>query len=321
MRAAVYSQRGPSSLISVREVPDPEPGPGQVRVRVAVSGVNPTDWKMRSAGEPLAWDYAVPHQDGAGTIDAVGTGVDPARVGQRVWFSYAAWRNRWGSAAEFSVMAAERAVPLPDNVSFVDAAAMPIPFVTAHRCLYADGPIDGLTVLVAGGAGAVGHAAIQLARLGGAQVITTVSGPEKAALAATAGPHAIVNYREGDTIQQVRSAAPAGVDRVIEVALTDNLALDLAVLNPFGSIVTYADQPDEPLIPVRRSMMANVNYRFMIMYLLTQSMLEPAYADITRHLEAGAISWLPQHRFTLEQTPEAQDAVQAGAVGKVLIDI
>lgn len=321
MRAAVYSERGPSSVISVREVADPEPAPGQVRVRVAMSGVNPTDWKMRSAGEPLPWEFAVPNQDGAGVIDAVGAGVDADRVGQRVWFSYAAWQNRWGSAAEYSLIPAHRAVPLPDSASFADGAALPIPFLTAHRCLFADGPIDGRTVLVAGGAGAVGHAAIQLARLAGARVVTTVSSAEKAALAATAQPHAIVNYREGDAVEQIKLAAPDGVDRVIEVALTDNLALDMAVLNTFGSIVTYANQPADPVIPVRASMMGNVSFRFMIMYLLTQPMLEAAYADINRHLAASEFAWLPRHIFTLAQTAAAHDAVEAGAVGKVLIEI
>ena len=321
MRAAVFSERGPSSVISVRDIPDLEPGPGQVRVRVAFSGVNPTDWKMRSAGDPLPWEFAVPNQDGAGTIDAVGAGVDPARIGQRVWFSFAAWQSRWGSAAEHSLMAAERAVPLPDVTSFAQGAATGIPFITAHRCLNADGPVDGLTVLVAGGAGAVGHAAIQLARLSGARVITTVSNAEKAAIAATARPDVIINYREGDTIEQVRAAAPDGVDRIIEVALTDNLTLDMAVLKTFGSIVTYANQPQEPTIPVRPSMFGNINYRFMIMYLLTQPMLDHAYGDITAHLAAGSLVGLPEHRFTLDQTAAAQDAVQGNAVGKVLIEI
>jgi len=321
MRAAVYSRRGPSDVLSVQEVPDLQPGPGEVRVKIAVSGVNPTDWKMRKAGADLTTPHATPNQDGAGVIDAVGAGVSPDRIGERVWLTYAAWQRPWGSAAEQSVVPAEHAWTLPDNISFAQGAGLPIPFLTAHYCLYADGPIAGRTVLVAGGAGAVGHAAIQLAKLGGARVITTVSGPEKAAIAQTANPDLIVNYRDEDAEQQIKAFAPEGVDRIVEVALTDNLALDLAVLKPFGSVVTYANQPEDPAVPVRQLMFGNFNLRFVIMYFFDAAILDHAVGDVTKYLEAGNLVALPELHFTLEQVGEAHDAVEGNAVGKVLIDI
>jgi NADPH2:quinone reductase len=321
MRAAVFSRRGPSDVLSVQEVPDLEPGPAEVRVKIAVSGVNPTDWKMRKAGADLTWPHATPNQDGAGVIDAVGTGVSPDRIGERVWLTYAAWQRPWGTAAEQCVVPSEHAWTLPDNISFAQGAGLPIPFLTAHYCLYADGPIAGLTVLVAGGAGAVGHAAIQIAKLGGAQVITTVSGPAKAAIAQTANPDLIVNYRDADAEQQIKAFAPEGVDRIVEVALTDNLALDLAVLKPFGSVVTYANQPEDPAVPVRQLMFGNFNLRFVIMYFFDTEVLNHAVGDVTKYLAEGRLVALPELHFTLEQTGAAHDAVECNAVGKVLIDI
>jgi len=189
MLAAAYSQRGSADeVLAVREVPDPVVGPGEVRVRIHTSGVNPTDWKSRSAGAPIE-DYLIPNQDGAGIIDQVGAGVDPARLGQRVWVFHAAWQRTNGTAAQFTALPAGQAVPLPDTIGFDQGAGLGIPYITAHGCLYGDGPIDGLTVLVAAGAGAVGHAAIELAVFGGARVIATVSSQEKAQIARAAGAH------------------------------------------------------------------------------------------------------------------------------------
>ncbi len=240
MLAAAYSQRGSADeVLAVREVPDPVVGPGEVRVRIHTSGVNPTDWKSRSAGAPIE-DYLIPNQDGAGIIDQVGAGVDPARLGQRVWVFHAAWQRTNGTAAQFTALPAGQAVPLPDTIGFDQGAGLGIPYITAHGCLYGDGPIDGLTVLVAAGAGAVGHAAIELAVFGGARVIATVSSQEKAQIARAAGAHVVVNYRDCDAAAQIAAAAPGGVDRIIEVALGANLELDLAVLKPHGRLVVVS---------------------------------------------------------------------------------
>src|SRR3954452_2064948 len=180
MRAARYERTGPAEdVIEITEIDTPEPGPGEVRVRVAYSGVNPTDWKSRAgATSGLSGAFQIPNQDGSGTIDAVGDGVDPARVGERVWIYFAAWQRPWGTAAEYSLVPGECAVRLPDNASFEVGASIGIPSMTAHRCLFADGHLD--RVLVAGGAGAVGREAIELAKWASAsEIIATVSSEEK----------------------------------------------------------------------------------------------------------------------------------------------
>src|SRR3954470_5228666 len=201
MRAARYERTGPAEdVIEITEIDTPEPGPGEVRVRVAYSGVNPTDWKSRAgATSGLSGAFQIPNQDGSGTIDAVGDGVDPSRVGERVWIYFAEWERPWGTAAEYSVVPAEQAVPLPDNASFELGASIGIPAMTAHRCLFADGPIEGRTVLVAGGAGGGGRCAIGHGRWAGAErIIATVSNHEKAQIARDAGADLTVDYKAGD---------------------------------------------------------------------------------------------------------------------------
>jgi len=319
MRAAVYEQIGASEeVLRVEDVPDPEPGPGEVRVKVEYSGVNPTDWKSRSGLTRRPIDgFQIPHHDGAGVIDAVGGGVDPSRIGQRVWTWLAAADRKWGTAAQLAVVPAQQAVALPDGVSAELAASLGVPALTAHRCLFADGPVAGKTVLVAGGAGAVGHFAIELAKHAGARVVTTVSGPQKAELAAKAGADLVVNYREPDAADQIRNYA--AIDRVVELDLHANLDLDLAVLGPNSEIITYASTGQDPTVSVRACMNANVVLRFVLLYGVPRAALEQGAADITQALKDGALSELPVHKFNLADIVAAQDAVQAGAVGKVLI--
>ncbi|HTS99935.1 MAG TPA: NADPH:quinone reductase [Streptosporangiaceae bacterium] len=322
MRAALYDHYGPArEVLRVQDVERPEPGPGEVRVKIEASGVNPTDWKSRSGMTPRPIDgFQIPHHDGAGVIDAVGAGVDPGRAGQRVWLWMAAAGRRWGTAAEWTVVPEHAAVPLPDGASADLGASLGVPAITAHRCLFADGPVGGTTVLVAGGAGAVGHFAIELAKRAGARVITTVSGPRKAELAAKAGADLVVNYREPDAADQIRAfAGPGGVDHVVEVALGANLALDLAVLASGGRIVCYAAEATDPVLPVRACMNANVVVRFVLLYGVPPEALAQAARDITAALDAGALTELPVTRFPLEQAAAAQEAVEAGAVGKVLV--
>lgn len=323
MKAAVYRQRGAAQhVLTVEELPDPMPGPGEVRVRVHASGVNPTDWKSRSADLPMAFEYQIPNQDGAGVIDAVGEGVDAGRVGERVWLFHAALNRVNGTAAQYTVIPSDQAVPLPEAVSFSQGAGLAIPYITAYGCLYLDGPIKDRTILIAGGAGAVGHAAIELAKFDGANVITTVSSPEKAELAKAAGADVVVNYRDADAIDQIKAAAPSGVDRIIEVALGANLDVDLAVLKPAGSIITYAAEPTgDPHIPVRRLMTDNVTLHFILVYNFTQTQIDDAVAGVSKALAAGALTPLPEVHFTLDQTAQAHLAVEGGATGKILIDL
>jgi NADPH:quinone reductase len=322
MRAALYDRYGPArEVLRVEDAERPEPGPGQVLVKVELSGINPTDWKSRSGATPRPIDgFQIPHHDGAGVIDAVGDGVDPARVGQRVWLWMAAAGSRWGTAAEWTVVPEAGAVPLPGSASAELGASLGVPAMTAHRCLFADGPIEGKTVLVAGGAGAVGHYAIELGKHAGARVITTVSGPLKAELAAKAGADLVVNYRDPDAAEQIRAfAGPGGVDHVVELALGANLELDLAVTASGARIVDYAAEPENPVLPVRACMNANVVLRFVLLYGVPAQALGEAVADISIALADGALTELPLTRFSLDEAAAAHDAVEGGAVGKVLV--
>jgi NADPH2:quinone reductase len=321
VKAALYDRRGTArEVLRVMEIDRPEPGPGEVLVRVHVSGVNPTDYKSRGGATPRAIDgFQIPHHDGAGVIDAVGPGVDPVRVGERVWVWLAATR-RWGTAAQWTVVPEWQAVPLPAGISFDLGASLGVPALTAHRCLFADGPLAGRAVLVAGGAGAVGHFAIELARHAGARVISTVSTPEKAELATRAGAHRVVNYREATAIDQVREFADR-VDRVVEVDLAANLELDLAVSGPGTVVVTYATPGTDPTLPVRACMTANVTLRFVLLYGVPRPALAEAVQDVTAALVADALTELPTHRFALDDIAAAHEAVERGVVGKVLVDI
>ena len=320
MKAASYDRYGPAAeVLGVREVERPAPGPGEVLVKVAISAVNPTDWKSRSGATPRPIEgFQIPHHDGAGVIEAVGDGVDPARAGQRVWLWLAAAGRRWGTAAEWTVVPQDQAVPLPDGASLELGASLGVPAMTAYWCVFADGPVDGQTVLVAGGAGAVGHFAIELAARAGARVIATASGPEKAELARKAGAAHVVNYRDADAADQIRAAA-SQTDRVIEVALGANLALDLAVARPGSMIVTYAAEPADPMLPVRACMTANVTLRFVLLFGVPRPVLRRAAADITAALTEGALTGLPVHRFGLSDIVAAHEAAEAGPLGKVLV--
>jgi len=320
VRAASYDRHGPAAeVLEVRDVEPPAPGPGEVLVKVALSGINPTDWKSRSGATPRPIDgYQIPHHDGAGVIEAVGEGVSPARVGQRVWLWLAAAGRRWGTAAEWTVVPEDQAVPLPDGASLELGATLGVPAMTAHWCLFADGPVTGKTVLVAGGAGAVGHFAIELAAWGGARVIATASGPQKAELARQAGAAQVVNYRDPGAADQIRAAA-GRTDRVIEVALGTNLALDLAVASPGSTIVSYAAEPSDPVLPVRACMTANVVLRFVLLYGVPRPALRRAAEDINAALTAGALTGLPVHRFGLADIVAAHEAAEAGPLGKVLV--
>lgn len=319
------------------ERPVADPASGEVRVRVRVSGVNPTDWKARRAGGGrVAFPEYVPNQDGAGVIDSVGEGVSAARVGEPVWLWEAAWLRADGTAQEYVVLPERQAVPLPDGVSMDVGASLGIPALTAHRCLTVSEPgptrltpgsLRNRTVLVAGGAGAVGHAAIQLARWAGARVITTVSSEEKAKLARAAGADHVVNYRSEDAAEEIRGTASAGVDVVVEVAPAANAALDEAVLAPGGTVAVYAtDDGDQLELPIGELMDRNARYQFVLVYTVPAAVKDQAVADVTAAVADGALpvgaeAGLPVHRFSLEETAEAHASVEGGAVGKVLIDV
>jgi NADPH2:quinone reductase len=320
VKAALYDRTGPAAeVLRVEDVERPEPGPGEVRVKVAVSAVNPTDCKSRSGVTPRPMDgFQIPHHDGAGVIDAVGEGVDPGRVGERVWLWLAAAGRRWGTAAEWSVVPSRQAVPLPEGASLELGASLGVPAMTAHWCVFADGPVAGQTVLVAGGAGAVGHFAVQLAVRGGATVVATASSPEKAELATQAGAAHVVNYRDQDAAAQILAVA-GHVDRVIEVALGTNLQLDLSVVRPGSTIVSYAAEASDPVVPIRACMTANIVLRFVLVYGVASSALDKAVTDISAALAEGTLTELPAQRYALPDIVAAHQAAEAGPVGKVLV--
>lgn len=338
MKAVVYTATGPSSVLTLTDRPMTEPGEGEVRVRIVRSGVNPTDWKARKGASPGVAMPApqVPNQDGSGVVDAVGPGVTDVEIGRRVWVWDAAWQRSDGTAQELVVLPVGQVVALPDDESYETGASLGIPALTAHRALTANenwparlspGSLEGAVVLVAGGAGAVSHAAIQLAAWAGATVVTTVSTDEKAELARAAGAHHVVNYRTEDVAARVGEIAPDGVDTVVEVNLAANLGLDIDVSATNGTIAVYTSEPPDPLpVPVRQSMTKNLRYQFVLTYTTSPQQKQHAVADVSAALSAGALRvgvehGLPVTTFALADTAAAHDAVEQATVGKVLVDV
>jgi NADPH2:quinone reductase len=337
MKSIVYTRTGDPSVLTLVERPLPAVGAGEVRVNMVVSGVNPTDWKARQApNAAVAAGGQVPNQDGAGVVDAVGDGVTGLKSGDRVWVWDAAWQRPDGTAQEYVSLPADQVVLLPDNASFDVGASMGIPALTAHRALTSHrgaptqlhpGALSGLTVLVAGGAGAVGHAAIQLAVWAGAAVVTTVSSEEKAELCRAAGAHQIINYRRQDVAAELLRHHAQGADIIVEVNLRANVAEDLAIIANDGVITVYAsDEQDAVSVPTRAAMTKHARLQYILTYLTEHDekmasvhAVNAAIADGA--MEVGEQAGLPLHRFPLERTADAHRASESGVVGKVLIDV
>lgn len=322
MLAARYPTVGPDpGTLSVTEMSRPEPGPGGVLVRVRVSGVNPTDWKSRRSGANAGVaGEIVPNQDGAGEVVAVGNGVDPARVGERVWLWEGQWQRPQGTAAQWIALPSRQAVTLPPEISLELGAGLGIPAITAHRCLFADGSLSGAKILVHGGAGAVGHAAIELARWHGAHVAATVSSEEKAGIARAAGAELVVNYHSEPVADRIRAWAPDGVARIVEVNLPVNVSLDTEVLAEDGVVSCY-NAPDRAVELSRSLMVLNAHVAFVFVYTIPLEAKLAAVRDISQALGDGALTALPAHRFTLQQIAAAHDAVEQRAIGKVLVEL
>ena len=324
MRAAWYERQGPADeVLQVGERQRPEPGRGEVRVRIHASGVNPSDTYARSGRQgPMAFARVIPHQDGAGTIDAVGEGVPASRVGERVWVYEATWKRPGGTAAEYCVVPAARAVALPDNVDFDAGACLGIPAMTAHRAVFTDGPVRGRTILVTGGAGAVGSTAIQLAAWGGATVLATVSSDEKARVARAAGAEHTINYRQQDVAAEIQRLT-GGVDRVVEVDFGGNLPTTLQVLKPSGTLASYATRGDEkPGVPFRTLMVKNLTVHAILVYTMPEPAKAAAMADITRALQEGGLRPVITRRLPLERIAEAHAHVeQVSSTGNTVLQV
>lgn len=329
MKAAWYEKKGAArEVLRVGERPDPQPAAGEVRVRIRMSAVNPSDTKSRGGlrVKEMPFSVVVPHQDGAGEIDAVGQGVDPARIGERVWVYEANLGRPFGTAAQYCCVPAHKAVRLPDGVGFDVGACMGIPVMTAHRCVFADGPIAGKTVLVQGGAGAVGYYAVQVAKLGGAaRVIATVSRDEQADRAREAGADAIVNRKTENVVEAVRRicGADTPLDRVVEVAFGANLADDMALLKPSGVIATYAsDAVPEPAVPFWPMLAKDLTVRFVLVYAMPQAAHDEAAGWISESLAEGRLKHQFYRTFKLDEIAAAHEATESMAnVGKVLVAI
>ena len=323
MKAVWYEQNGDASILQYGDMPDPEPRAGEVRVRVATSGVNPSDWKRRQGLTNLIeFPRVIPNQDGAGVIDAVGPGVSESRIGERVWLFESQFKRPFGTGAEYTAQPSGHAVRLPDNTDFAAAAGLGVPAMTAHRCVFSDGPVTGKTVLVTGGAGAVGHYAIQLAKLGGATVISTVSSDEKSQIALAAGADHTINYREGDTAERIFDfTGGSGVDHIAEVDMAANFPVSQQVLKSSGVLAVYsAGTSQAPEVPLKFKS-TNVTVRLVLVYDMPEHAKDAAVKGITSWLEQGKLKPFAGPHFSLKQLKDAHLAVASGVIGKVVVDV
>ena len=327
MQAAFYEQTGPAGdVLQIGELPTPLPGPGEVRVKVAWSGVNPSDVKARGGlrSKTMPFPRIIPQSDGSGVIDQVGPNVLSSRIGERVWIWNAAWMRPFGTAAQFVVLPSEQAVLLPGNTDLAVGACLGIPALTAYRAVTVDGGVADKSVLVAGGAGAVGHYAVQLARIKGArQIIATVSGPEKAALARAAGADIVVNYKSDDLLLAVNNVTSGlGVDRIVEVDLAANIEQDIALLRPDGEVIVYGSGAAEIGIPFSSAIRKGVHLYFFIVYNLADNIRQHAIADMSTLLEGNKLQHNIAVRLPLSQIADAHDLVESGRTrGNVILQV
>jgi NADPH2:quinone reductase len=326
MRAASYREQGPArSVLTVGLVDTPEPGLGEVRVRLATSGVNPSDVKSRGGvfRRPMAFPAIIPHSDGAGVIDKVGTGVSERRVGERVWTFNAQFQRPFGTAAEYVTLPSGQAVTLPPWIDFGAGACLGIPALTAHRGVTLFGPVAGRNVLVQGGAGAVGHYAVQIAKAKGATVIATVSGDAKASHARAAGADHIVNYRTENVAERVKAlTAGHGADLIVEVDIGANAPSYAGILARRGQVAVYGSGAPIAAIPAAPFINLEPTIQFYIVYQLDPEPLKAGIADLTAMLEARTLQHAVARRFPLDEIAAAHEAVESGAVmGNVVVDI
>jgi NADPH2:quinone reductase len=319
MRAVFYEANGPArDVLRVEDVETPNPGAGEVRVRLRTSGVNPSDVKSRGLRK-LAFPRVIPHSDGAGEIEAVGSGVPKSRVGERVWVWNGQWQRPSGTAAEFIVLPAGHAAHLPDNVSFEEGACLGIPAMTAYHAIELAGADSNKTLFVSGGAGSVSQYAIQFAKARGATIITTISSPDKATAARQAGADHCIDYKREDVGERVAEiTGKRGVDTIIEMDLTANAKLIPAVLRPKGSVIVYGTGP-EAAIPSFFSLQNAVLLQFFLVYQLDAQQRDHAVAGINRALQQGELMNRVGPTFPLAETAAAHEAVERGTIGNVIV--
>ncbi|MDA8586783.1 NADPH:quinone reductase [Rhodobacteraceae bacterium] len=326
MKALWYDRFGAASDVLIfGEIDDPVPGPGEVLVRIHASGVNPSDVKLRAGARPgavMAFPRIVPHSDGAGVIEAVGLGVDPSGMGERVWLWNACWQRAFGTAAELVALPEAQARRLPDNVSFAEGACFGIPAMTAWYALFGDGAdLAGQKVLVTGGAGTVGRYACQMAALAGAEVITTVSSEAKAV---HSGAETWVNYREDHVVEAVMEfTSGQGVDRIVEVDFGANQATSLEVIKPGGVIAAYASAASmSPELSFYPFMFKDVTLRMLIVYQIAVEAQAKGSRALEDWLEAGKLTHAVVPGGRLTDGAASHDLVAAGnKLGTVVIEV
>ncbi|UKK84162.1 NADPH:quinone reductase [Sphingopyxis sp. BSN-002] len=327
MKAAWYDQKGSAAdVLVVGEQPVPVAQAGELLIRVRASGVNPSDTKARQGARgrtDMPFPLIIPHQDGAGEVVAAGSAADAAWIGKRVWFYEAQLGRPFGAAAEYVALPVRQVSELPDAASFEEGASLGVPAMTAHRSIFADGPVAGKTVFVSGGAGAVGRYAIQFAKLGGATVIASVSRDEQAQSALAAGADFIVNRKTDDIVARVRefTGKERGVDRFVEVAFGANLDVIAALLAPRGVVATYAsDAVPEPALPFWPLVMLDATIRFVLVYVMDAAAHAEAQRAIAEALEAGALTHNIAARYPLDDIVAAHEFLESGkALGKVIV--
>jgi NADPH2:quinone reductase len=323
MRAAIYKSTGPAAeVLKVEELPTPQPGVGEVRVKLAFSGANPSDVKSRSGASNRGWNFPVtiPHSDGAGVIDAVGTGVDAGLAGRRVWVYNGQWERAFGTAAQYIALPAVQAVSLPDSVSFEAGASIGIPLMTAFHAVAACGSLIGRTVIVAGAAGSVGHYATQLAKTAGARVIALISSEAKAKIAREAGAHETVNYREEDVAARIKALTGGrGASCIIDLDAAGNGKHYAAWLEFGGKAVIYGSNAKDVSVPFGPMISNFVSMYFFIVYRLPQQQMRETIEGITQLLDAGLLTHPEPAIYALDDIAAAHQRIEAGANAKVLI--
>ena len=324
MKAAWYEKQGPArDVLVVGEMDDPEPRSGEVRIRVAFSGVNPGDVKKRedAFGVGMPYPRVVPHSDGSGTIDGVGEGVSRQWIGRRVWCYGAQSYRPFGTAAGYTVVPVERVVELPEGVPLEQGACLGIPGITAHRNVHVAGSVQGRTVLVQGGAGAVGASAVQLAHQAGARVIATCRAESDKEIASRAGADEVL-LSSGNLAQQIRQLAPDGVHHIVEVAFGANIKIDAELLAQGGSIATYATNTPMPETPVWQLVFVNARLFFVGSDDVPSEAKIKATRDINQALEAGWKGLDIAQVIPLDEVARAHELVEHPTKpGRVVVSI
>jgi len=324
MQAAFYVKQGPArEVLQVGELPTPEPGPGEVRVRLKTSGTNPSDWKSRGGGRGAAMSapLIIPHSDGAGDIDKVGAGVAD-RIGERVWIWNGQWRRPHGTAAEYIVLPSAQAAPLPAGIGYAEGACF-VPTLTALQAVRLADLSPASTVMVVGGAGSVGHYAIQIAKMRGARVITTVSGPEKSAHAHKAGAHEVINYRSENVGQRVKALTDGrGVDALIELDLTTNGKDYPNILRSHATVVVYGMSSSEATLPTLWLMRNSITFNFFLVYDLSVADRDACLTELGTLLQSNRLIHTIGRRLPLRDIAAAHELSERGEViGNIVLDI